>query len=113
MTSERRKRLAQQLVMKMTDLGNELGNANRDLDFAEISNVCTAATIHVLCTFVFSKLNEEGLERGDEILAKIVESVVRNAKETMADRRIELEEGLDEDDDDGDPWEEDETEGGS
>lgn len=83
--------LIKELIEKMTDLGNDLSIQHGEtMDFSDIAFICTLATIHVLSTFAFSRLNQEGIDGSAEMLEKIILQLRDSANDAIEDRKREL-----------------------
>lgn len=88
---ELKEELIKDLVIKMTDAGNDISVENADkLPFNDIAYVCTVAAIHVLCTFAFTRLSQQGIDDSEDLIEKIIMHFRDSARDAIEDRRLEL-----------------------
>ena len=100
--------LIQELIVKMTDLGNDVSiehGGPDGLPFSDIAYVCAVATMHALSTFSFTKLSQEGVDNSESILEELISQFRVFAHAAIEDRRAELAgEQVEDTSTERDPW---------
>ena len=93
----RRDKLVEDLSEKLTECANVFMHSPEaaDLGMAEVTSISVYAALNALVTFAFTKLSEQGVADGEEIIESLAGAFKHLSRAALAVRKSELEQESD------------------